>query len=80
MLNPATKSNDINEIQNLIDQEVFLSLSVVDIQVYDNTLVVMAGHSVPRAFVRMLLSKVWNGPVEVYCASALFAGSGMALT
>ncbi len=77
---PEVKTNSIDEVQHLIDQEVFLTLAVVDVQVYDQTLVVMTSHSVPRAFVRMLLRKIWNGPVEVYCASALFAGGNIALT
>jgi len=73
-------SVELRRVEALIENEVFLSLSIVDVQVYDNTLVVMTEHSVPRTFVRLLLKKVWEGPIEVYCASALLAGSGIALT
>ena len=77
MLPPGHKQNELSIIQNIIDEEVFLKLSVVDFHTDDDTLVVMTDHQVPCAFVKMILQKVWNGPVEVFCASAIMAGSAM---
>lgn len=65
----------LDRIFSLIERETFLKLSVLDIQQYDDTLVVMSDDAVPRAFVRQILNKVWQGPVEVYCAASLMAGS-----
>ena len=72
-------TENLSAIQDLIEKEEFLKLSVLDIQSYDGTLVAMTDDVVPRPFVRMILKKVWNGPVEVYCASALMEGSTSSL-
>lgn len=63
------------DIEALIEREVFLRQSIQDIQVFDDTLVALTDDGVPPTFVRMILSTVWAGPVEVYCASALMIGS-----
>ena len=80
MLQKTSAPNDIDAVLTFMEEEVFLRLSIVDVQNYDDTLVVMTGSDVPRVFVRMLLKKVWSGPVEVYCASGLMAGSNVSLT
>jgi hypothetical protein len=71
--------NNLAEIEKLIEEEQFLRLSVLDVQNYDGTLVVMTDDAVPRPFVRMILRNVWNGPIEVFCASALMGGSNASL-
>ena len=80
MRQPALREDRFARIQELIDSEVFLQLSVIDIHVDNDTLVVMTDHQVPRNFVKLLLRKVWNGPVEVFCASAIMDGSMISLT
>lgn len=76
----SASENKIAEIEKLIENEQFLQLSVLDVQDYDGTLVVMTDDAVPRPFVRMLLRKIWDGPVEVYCASGLMSGSTASLS
>ncbi|MEM8749135.1 MAG: hypothetical protein AAGF28_02460 [Pseudomonadota bacterium] len=66
-------------IERVVQEEQFLRLSVLDIQLYDDTLVVLVDQQVPRAFLAQILRRSWSGPVEVYCASALMAGSDTAL-
>lgn len=72
-------NENLEKIEKLVEQEQFLRLSVLDIQSYDGTLVVMTDDAVPRPFVKMILKKAWNGPVEVFCASALMGGSTASL-
>ena len=38
------------------------------------TLVILAAQETPETFLRMTLDKVWQGPIEVYCASDLLEG------
>lgn len=80
MLQKTTPPNELDTVLSFMEKEVFLRLSIVDVQAYDDTLVVMTSSDVPRVFVRMLLKKVWAGPIEVYCATALMAGSNISLT
>lgn len=75
----SNTNQNLATIQKLVEQEQFLRLSVLDIQSYDGTLVVMTDDAVPRPFVRMILKKVWDGPIEVFCASALMSGSTASL-
>ena len=45
----------------------------------DDTLVILTAQETPETFVRLALDKVWTGPIEVYCASALLDGSDIGL-
>lgn len=80
MLQKTDLPDNLENVFSLIEDEVFLRISILDVQTYDGTLVVMTSNDVPRMFIRMILKKVWSGPIEVYCASALMAGSSVSLT
>ncbi len=71
---------ELAKIEELVENEVFLGLSVLDVQTYDDTLVVLTDDHVPRAFVRVILKQAWSGEVEVYCANGLMMGSTTALS
>ena len=77
MLNSDEKTTELNKVQSIISKETFLRISVLDIQNYDGTLVVMTDHNVPQKFTRHIMSKIWDGPVEVYCASGLMTGANL---
>lgn len=78
MFTSEDRSNDLNNVMKIINDETFLRISVLDVQNYDGTLVVMTDHNVPQKFTRHIMNKIWNGPVEVYCASSLMTGTGLA--
>jgi len=67
-------TENIDRVYALIESEVFLNLSILEVQLHSNTLVVLCDHSVPTSDVTLLLKKAWFGPIEVYCASQLMAG------
>lgn len=75
-----SQKNSLDEINWFIDSEMFLKMSVVDVQVYDDLLVVMTDHAIPRTFVRLLLKRIWKGPIDVFCATALMGGNEISLT
>mgnify|MGYP007014085268 FL=1 len=77
-----TQRNDSNEeqaallsVQKLVAGDTFLKPSVLDLQVYDETLVILTDHQLPRAFVEKIVAASWPGPVEVYCATDLMTGA-----
>ena len=67
----------IEDVEKLINEDVFLRDCVLDAQIDDGTLVILTDHTVPRPFVRERLKSVWDGPVESYCASGIMRGSGI---
>jgi len=70
----------LDNVQSVIDSDSMLNEAVVDVQQHDDTLVIFTAHETPISFVRLLLRKVWSGPIEVYCSTALLAGSDMSLS
>ena len=80
MLQHSHADTSLENVQAVIDAESMLNHAVVDVQQYDDTLVIFTSHETPTSFVRLLLRKVWTGPIEVYCATALLAGSEMSLS
>lgn len=78
MFTSEDRSGDLEKVQAVINKETFLRISVLDVQNYDGTLVVMTDHNVPQKFTRHIMDMVWNGPVEVYCASTLMTGADTA--
>lgn len=64
-----------DRVSNLVDEDDILRTSVLDIQLDNDTLVVLANADVPRAFIRSAIKSVWEGPLEVFCATGLMVGS-----
>ena len=50
-------------------------IPLTDLQVYDDTLVVLTDHQLPNAFVEKIVAKSWRGSVEVYCTAELMIGA-----
>ena len=75
----ASLWNNAHNVHAAIENEAVLSNAVVEVQQYDDTLVVLTAQETPETFLRLTLNKVWTGPIEVYCASGLLDGSGMSL-
>ena len=65
----------LNCVQLLVARDTFLRPAVLDLQVYDETLVVLTDHQLPKAFVENIVAKSWPGPVEVHCATELMMGA-----
>ena len=80
MLEQSQADDSLKRIHTAIENEAILNDAVVDIQQYDDTLVVFTSTETPVSFVRLVLRKVWTGPIEVYCATALLTGSDMSLS
>lgn len=80
MLQHSKAETNLDNVQAVIESESMLNHSIVDVQQHDDTLVIFTAHETPVSFVRLMLSKVWRGPIEVYCSTALLAGSDMSLS
>ncbi len=80
MLQRSQVESNLDSVQAAIESDSMLNRSVVDIQQHDETLVIFTATETPISFIRLLLKKVWQGPIEVYCTTALLAGSEMSLT
>ncbi|NKB51847.1 MAG: hypothetical protein GKR97_06425 [Rhizobiaceae bacterium] len=80
MLQRSKVETSLDSVQAVIESQSILNASVVDIQQYDDTLVIFTADETPISFIRLLMKKVWNGPIEVYCTTALLAGSELSLT
>ncbi|MDD9909185.1 MAG: hypothetical protein OXR62_05775 [Ahrensia sp.] len=51
--------------------------AVLDVQVYDDTLVALVAPCVPRERITKALDEAWGGDIEVHCASDLAAGGNI---
>ncbi|MEP1208846.1 MAG: hypothetical protein ABJM29_14135 [Rhizobiaceae bacterium] len=80
MLQHLPAEASLDNVQAVIDGESMLYHSIVDVQLYEDTLVIFTVHETPVSFVRLLLRDVWRGPIEVYCSTALLAGSEMSIS
>ena len=80
MLQPTITDFRLADVHAVIDHEALLGDNVMDVQHYDDTLVLFTKREMPSTFARMLLKKVWAGPIEDYCASALTVGSEVTLS
>ena len=81
-MRPMTVTPIVDPLEALaaiVEEDVFLSLAVMELSNEEGTLVALATHDVPAAFIRRALERHWDGPVEVYHPMALFAGSGVPL-
>lgn len=67
--------DDPQIVEQMIARDTFLRQAVLDIQEYDDTLVLMVAPNVPHIFVRTVVRQIWAGPIEIYCATALMAGA-----
>jgi hypothetical protein len=80
MLQPSTPDVDLNGVHAAIDSQTILNDVILDIQQYDDTLVIFTSQDTSHTFIRLILRKVWTGPLEIYCAIALMSGSDRALS
>ena len=69
MLTLARNDNCLTSIEKMVEASAFMRHAVMELEQYDNTLVALTSQIEPKGQVRNFLEKVWNGPVEVYCAS-----------
>lgn len=65
----------LGAVQSLVANDAFLKPAVLDIQIYDETLIVLTDHVLPEKFVEKIVAKSWPGPVEVHCATDLMVGA-----
>ena len=79
MLNRAEADTGLQGVHAAIENEAVLNDAILDVQQMDDTLVVLTAMETPETFLRLTLDKVWNGPIEVYCATALLEGSDFGL-
>ena len=79
MLNRAEADIGLQGVHAAIENQAVLNDAILDVHQMDDTLVVLTAQETPEAFLRLTLDKVWNGPIEVYCATALLDGSDFAL-
>ncbi|MEM1039217.1 MAG: hypothetical protein AAGI12_07070 [Pseudomonadota bacterium] len=63
----------LEEVEAHIKQRPALRLAVMDVQLYDATLVVLANGLMSPAFIRLALELLWKGPIEVYDAASMFS-------
>ena len=75
MLQHSNADASLGSVQNVIANHKLLNDSIVDIDQYDDTLVIYTHGDVPDSFMRLMLQKAWTGPIEVYCTSSLMGGS-----
>ena len=62
----------LEEVDAHIKERPALRLAVMDVQLYDATLVILANGLMSPAFIRLALEPLWNGPIEVYDAVSMF--------
>ena len=79
MLQQVVADSDLDGIWSAVECESFLNDVVLDLQIYDDALVVFTSQDTPSNLVRLVLRKVWSGNIEVHCATDLMAGAEMAL-
>ena len=79
MLNRAEAHNGLQGVHAALASQAVLNDAILDVLQMDDTLVILAAQETPETFLRMTLDKVWNGPIEVYCATDLLDGADFAL-
>jgi len=52
-----------------------LRLAVMDVQRYDEVLVILANGLMSPSFIRLALEPHWKGPIEVYDAGSMFGAA-----
>ena len=67
-------ANPFQAIQTLVAGDEFLCPVVMDMQIDDDTLVVMITPEVPATFVEAIIQPNWPGDLEVFCATDLMVG------
>jgi hypothetical protein len=79
MLPRVEPTTSLHSVQTALENEAVLNDAILDVQQYEDTLVILTAQETPEAFLRLTLDKVWDGPIEVYCATALLDGSEFSL-
>lgn len=79
MLRPVETQSRLQGVQTAIENEAILNDAILDVHQQDDTLVILTAQETPETFLRLTLDKVWNGPIEVYCATALLDGADFSL-
>ena len=74
MLNRAEAQSSLQGVHAALESQAVLNDAIIDVHQMDDTLVILAAQETPETFLRMTLDKVWQGPIEVYCASDLLDG------
>lgn len=69
------KPCSLEDVERVLSRDVYVRNAILNVEEYDGTLVIFVEPDVPPVFVRTLVRPVWDGPVEVYCATALMTGS-----
>ena len=54
-------------------KDPFLGPAVLDLQLYDDVLVAFIDQQITKALAQSLLDQLWQGEVEVHCASDLIS-------
>ncbi|MEL6744041.1 MAG: hypothetical protein AAFO68_01045 [Pseudomonadota bacterium] len=62
----------LEEVEGHIKERPALRLAVMDVQLYDATLIILANGLMSPAFIRLALEPLWKGPIEVYDAASMF--------
>ncbi|MEP0943688.1 MAG: hypothetical protein ABJH63_13980 [Rhizobiaceae bacterium] len=79
MLRPVETQSRLQGVHTAIANESILSDAILDVHQQDDTLVILTAQETPETFLRLTLDKVWTGPIEVYCATALLDGADFSL-
>ena len=78
MLQHSNADAGLGSVQYVIENEQLLSDAILDIDQYDDTLVVYTHSDLPESFMRLMLQKAWTGPIEVHCTPSLMASGDFA--
>lgn len=65
----------VAEVDASINVRPALRLAVMEVQRYDETLVILANGLISPAFIRLALEPIWPGPIEVYDAGSMFGSA-----
>jgi len=77
---PISKSGaNLEAMADAVDSHIqnspALRLAVMDVQRYDEALVILANGLMSPAFIRLALEPLWHGPIEVYDAGSMFGAA-----
>lgn len=63
----------LEEVGLVIERNPALRMAIMDVQAYDETLVLLTNSLVSGPFIKLSLEAHWPGPIEVYDAASLFS-------
>ncbi|MEM9733533.1 MAG: hypothetical protein AAF903_08625 [Pseudomonadota bacterium] len=64
----------LHAVEQAIRANTYLKLSILDVTIEKDTLVVAVDHTIPVRFTKRILRGIWTGPVEVYSPTAMMTG------